>query len=75
MAKAAAAPAAAIREESLVLPRTAAPVLVGADEVADEAEEAIEEAEEAAVAEAPAPVAVVASVWVAVAVSEPLRVV
>lgn len=80
MAKAAAAPAAAIREESLVWPRTAAPV-VAAAEAADEAEEAMEEAEDAAVAEAPeppAPVAVVVVsvlVLVAVGVSEPLRVV
>lgn len=81
MAKAAAAPAAAIKEESLVWPRTAAPVVAAADEAdeaADEADEAIEEAEEPAVAEALAPVAVVVAsvlVVVAVAVSEPVRVV
>lgn len=82
MAKAAAAPAAAIKEESLVWPRAAAPVVAAADEAADEAEEAMEEADEAAVAEAPEPVVVVvsmvvvdlvASALLAVGVWEPLR--
>lgn len=80
MAKAAAAPAAAIREESLFWPRTAAPVVVAADEADDAAEETVDEEEEdaeedAAVEEALAPVAVVEASVLVVAVAEPLRVV
>lgn len=75
IAKAAAAPAAASREESLVWPRIAAPVVAAADEAADEAAE-----EDESVVDAVAPVAVdaaVASVEVSVLVevTEPLRVV
>lgn len=42
MAKAAAAPAAAIREESRAWPRTAAPVVAAAEEADEEALEAAE---------------------------------
>jgi hypothetical protein len=55
MAKAAAAPAAAIREESRVWPRTAAPVVAAADEADLEADE---EALEAPVPVVEAPVLV-----------------
>lgn len=64
MAKAAAAPAAAIREESRVWPRTAAPVVAAAEEAEWEAEE---EELEAAVP--------VVEALVLVAVTEPDRVV
>lgn len=56
MANAAAAPAAAIREESRVWPRTAAPVVAAAEEADLEAEEEALEASEP-VAEAPVLVA------------------
>ena len=64
MAKAAAAPAAAIREESRVWPRTAAPVVAAAEEADWEAEEEELEAAEPVV-----------EALVLVAVTEPDRVV